>query len=143
MKIITLMLSVLFIAGFVHIGKAQALTRVTVEFDLPHGDDRDHDTRTDVTIRNDAFVIAQHGDVAHDQHLADPGHYGPYEIPIVHPVSKSEYQNSKTVISDFPNGHDTWKTFVWVRAHFSDGSELLTKSGFLVLVNRDSKEFHN
>jgi hypothetical protein len=137
------MLAALASMCFVTASKAQNLTEVRVEFDLPHGDDRDHDTRTAIRIMKGDIILAAEDNVAPGMHLSDPGHYGPFNIPVRVPISKGEYYGSKTVVEDFPNGNDTWITHVIIIARFSNGEELRTVSDLITFHNRDRKEFPN
>jgi hypothetical protein len=125
------------------ITNAQLLTEVRVEFVVPQCDDRDHDTRTSITIKKGDLVIASEDNVAPGMHLPDPGHYGPFYLPVRHTITKSEYYGSRTIMEDFPNVHDTWITQVVVIAKFADNTELRTVSELLTMRNQDRKEFQN
>jgi hypothetical protein len=144
----TLGLAALFTMSLAPVGSAQTLTKVTIEFPMRHGDDRDHDTRTDVTIMKGSTIVASSDNVAKDEHLKDPDRgwktYGPYDIPVRTAIPKSDYAGSIIAIADFPHGgmgHDTWITKVKVTAIFSYGPPIVTETRHEIkLVNKERKE---
>jgi hypothetical protein len=128
------------LAALVQTAAAQTLAAVNVRFVMPKCDDRDHDTRTSVWIEKGGAVFARDNNVAPNQHLVDPGNYGPYAIPLTGAVSKSQYIGSTTHIHIDPNGNDTWCTRIDVVAIFSDGSTIPSSSGVVVKISESNRD---
>jgi hypothetical protein len=144
----TIGLVAVFAISFAPDTQGQVLTKVTVEFSMRHGDDRDHNTKTDVTIMKGTTIVANNPNVAPGEHLIDPPNgwktYGPYDIPVHQPaIRKFEYPGSVIAVADFPDGNDTWITKVKVTAHFSDDTEIVTETRDEIKeVNQDRIEIH-
>lgn len=111
------------------------LIGVTVMFVLPDGDDRDHDTRTSFQLkRQNGTAIAGDPDVAPGQHMADPGTYGPYKIPVQdQTVTQADYKGAFCEVTIQPVGHDHWIFNAVILATFSDGTMIHSQSGFIGL----------
>jgi hypothetical protein len=128
------------------IGPATAPTLASLEvtFDLPKGDNRDHDTRTNVEISRSGSLIARANDVAHDVEFKDPGAYGPYRLNILVAARKDLFIGSTTTVTVFPNGNDRWITKVRIDARFSDSSVLSCSSQVLIVdQNANVGQFSN
>jgi hypothetical protein len=109
------------------------LQAVHASFILPHGDNKDWDTRISIAVAKDGVAIARHDDFAGTTEFPDPGSYGPYAIPVQTPVTVANYRGSETTVIITPNGNDRVIWNVRIDATFEDGIVLSSESGNIIL----------
>lgn len=115
------------------------LQSVQVRFELPPGDDKDHDTEVAISIVKGNIIITNDDDIAHEVAFIDPKTYGPYALTVQTPaITKSLYRNSTFRMSITPVGHDRWITTIHLEAKFSDGD--VVRSTFPnIMVSQDNR----
>ena len=117
------------------------LIAVNVTFVLPKCDDRDDDTKINMSVVNGGTVIAQTDNMAPGQQFKDPGTYGPFPIALSTAITKSTYPSTTTKLHIEPHGHDTWCTRIDVDALFADNTHIKTGSCNVVKVSEANKDY--
>ena len=123
-------------------GQDPSLTAVNVTFKLPKCDNRNPDTRIEMSVVKAGTVIAEDTNMAPGREFDDPGTYGPFPLVLKNAVTKTFYAGSTTKLHITPHGNDTWCTEIHVEALFADNSRINTWSCTVVKVserNRDAQ----
>jgi hypothetical protein len=117
------------------------LNAVNVTFELPKCDDRDSDTRIEMSVASGGSAIASNASVAPAIHFNDPGSYGPYDLPLQQTINKSDWPATTTSIHITPRGNDTWCTKIHVDALFSDNTHIKTNNCSVVKISEDNRDY--
>ena len=114
---------------------AGLLSSAGVIFILPKGDDRDADTRIELSIhKQDGTYVTYDGDLAHNIRFADPGTYGPYKLHVLDAGTDiDDLIAGNTRMTIYPNGHDRWITQVLIVADWTDNTRTSYSSATMVL----------
>jgi type 1 fimbria pilin len=105
---------------------------------MPDGDDRDKDTGIAVRVyKADGTIIVWNNNVAPDQHLTDPGTYGPFGLTIVNAdATANDFIAGTSQLLITPNGHDRWITNVLIQLSWNDGNGRTCQS-HNIIVDQD------
>ena len=119
------------------------LTKVNIRF-TTHNDNKDHDTRLDVTIKNKinmflSEVLAEGQNLGGDMEFVDPSTHSFDLVPKSDSVTVRDISLPVVNIHIQPNGHDRWIFDYTVSLIFSDGKTFSsTKTG--VVLDQDNKD---
>jgi hypothetical protein len=114
-----------------------------------HSDDKDHDTRLSVTIKNKvnmfmSEVIAEDQNLASGKKFEDPSTYQ-FDLPLVDSsVKMSDLALPVVSIKIQPNGHDRWIFDYNVSLVFGDGdgpTKTFSSGKQGVILDQDNKEY--
>jgi len=121
-------------------GDFALLTRASVSFHT-NGEDKDDDTRVEVTVRlMDQTVVASIADEF--GHFDDDSDAGPFDLLITQAATRRALKTGSVAIKIDPDGDDTWQFNFFLDLLFDDGAHLIAwANGLEVTEERREQSF--
>ncbi|KAK4206541.1 hypothetical protein QBC37DRAFT_380982 [Rhypophila decipiens] len=113
------------------------LTAVSITFHT-NDEDKDGDSHLTITLKDSVKTISATID-SDFVHFDDDHNYGPYNLDVFYPSTRSEVRAGTVTLRLDPKGHDTWR-FNWqMTMTFSDGTRMRAQAAGVEL-SQDHRE---
>ena len=121
-------------------GDFALLTRASVSFHT-NGEDKDDDTRVEVTVRlMDQTVVASIADEF--GHFDDDSDAGPFDLLITQAATRGMLKTGSVAVKIKPEGRDTWRFNFFLDLLFDDEAHLIAwANGLEVSQSRREQSF--
>ena len=121
-------------------GDFALLTRASVSFHT-NGEDKDDDTRVEVTVRlMDQTVVASIADEF--GHFDDDSDAGPFDLLITQAATRGMLKTGSVAVKIEPHGRDTWRFNFFLDLLFDDAAHLIAwANGLEVTESRREQSF--
>ncbi len=96
-------------------------------------DDKNSDTLVLVSVQSSTGTIAAQIE-DNFQRFGDHSDAGPYDLPVVTPLTRDQLKTGHMTIRITPKGDDTWRFNFFLDLRFSDGSHLFARASRLQLT---------
>ncbi|KAM7214554.1 hypothetical protein V8F06_010036 [Rhypophila decipiens] len=103
------------------------LTAASITFHT-NDEDKDYNSHLTITLKDSTKTISATVD-SDFVHFDDDHNYGPYNLELFYPSTRSEVRAGTVTLRLDPKGHDTWR-FNWqMTLTFSDGTRMRAQAG--------------